>query len=72
MTIDKFYQANPFGKEFWVEEFGGSGPRVAAYLRVSTSKQAKEGLVSRFKKRGLKLLRRSISHPKSTGLLIPA
>ncbi|MEM3714808.1 MAG: recombinase family protein [Nitrososphaeria archaeon] len=44
LTIDKFYQANPVGKEFWVEEFGGNGPRVAAYLRVSTSKQAKEGL----------------------------
>jgi DNA invertase Pin-like site-specific DNA recombinase/transposase-like protein len=32
---------NPFGKDFWVEELGGSGPRVAAYLRVSTEKQAR-------------------------------
>lgn len=36
--------ANPFGKEFWIEELGGDGPRVAAYLRVSTKKQAREGL----------------------------
>ena len=27
----------------WVEYSGGNGPRVAAYLRVSTSRQAKEG-----------------------------
>jgi hypothetical protein len=27
----------------WVEELGGNGPKVAAYLRVSTGKQAKKG-----------------------------
>lgn len=32
---------NPFDKDFWVENLGGSGPRVAAYLRVSTDKQVR-------------------------------
>ena len=27
----------------WVEDLGGNGPRVVAYLRVSTGRQAKEG-----------------------------
>jgi len=27
----------------WIEDIGGNGPRVAAYLRVSTRRQAKEG-----------------------------
>jgi len=30
---------SPFGKDFWVEKLGESGPRVAAYLRVSTERQ---------------------------------
>jgi DNA invertase Pin-like site-specific DNA recombinase len=32
---------NPFGRDFWVEELGGNGSRVAAYLRVSTERQAR-------------------------------
>jgi len=27
----------------WIEDIGGNGPRVAAYTRVSTTRQAKEG-----------------------------
>lgn len=32
---------NPFGTDFWVEELGGDGSVVAAYLRVSTEKQVR-------------------------------
>jgi DNA invertase Pin-like site-specific DNA recombinase len=32
---------NPFGKDFWINDLGGDGPRVAAYLRVSTERQTR-------------------------------
>ncbi|MEM2588161.1 MAG: recombinase family protein, partial [Candidatus Bathyarchaeia archaeon] len=57
LTTGKSNRANPFGKEFWVEEFGGDGPRVAAYLRVSTSKQAKEGLSLEVQKERLEAMK---------------
>lgn len=57
LTTEKSNRANPFGKEFWVEEFGGDGPRVAAYLRVSTSKQAKEGLSLEVQKERLEAMK---------------
>jgi len=49
--------ANPFGKDHWIEELGGNGPRVAAYLRVSTGKQAREGLSLEVQKEVLEGLR---------------
>lgn len=36
-------EAGPDSPADWVEDSGGDGPRVAAYLRVSTGRQAKKG-----------------------------
>ena len=55
--VSRIKEANPFGKDHWVEELGGNGPRVAAYLRVSTGKQAREGLSLEVQKEILEGLR---------------
>lgn len=55
--VSRVKGANPFGKDHWVEELGGNGPRVAAYLRVSTGKQAREGLSLEVQKEVLEGLR---------------
>ena len=55
--VSRIKGANPFGKDHWIEELGGNGPRVAAYLRVSTGKQAREGLSLEVQKEVLEGLR---------------
>ena len=62
--VSRIKGTNPFGKDYWVEELGGNGPRVAAYLRVSTGKQAREGLSLEVQKKILEGLRDKLKPSK--------